>query len=74
MVNQIFRGQKSFAHVVAVVFSLMVLMLIRGYSIPIIFCASSSTAPFASPGRNGCIGRRRKSRCFSKDVRIYIAV
>jgi CDP-diacylglycerol---serine O-phosphatidyltransferase len=39
VVNQIFRGQKSFAHVVAVVFALMTVMLIRGYSIPIIFCA-----------------------------------
>jgi CDP-diacylglycerol--serine O-phosphatidyltransferase len=37
--NQIFRGQKTFAHVVAVVFALMTIMLIRGYSIPIIFCA-----------------------------------
>jgi CDP-diacylglycerol---serine O-phosphatidyltransferase len=37
--NQLFRGQKSFAHVVAVVFALMVVMLIRGYSIPIIVCS-----------------------------------
>ncbi|MCC6125560.1 MAG: CDP-diacylglycerol--serine O-phosphatidyltransferase [Pirellulales bacterium] len=37
--NQIFRGQKTFAHVVAVVFALMTIMLIRGYSIPIIFSA-----------------------------------
>ena len=39
VVNQIFRGQKTFAHVVAVVFALMTIILIRGYSIPIIFCA-----------------------------------
>jgi CDP-diacylglycerol--serine O-phosphatidyltransferase len=38
VVNQIFRGQKTFAHVVAVVFALMTIMLIRGYAIPIIFC------------------------------------
>jgi CDP-diacylglycerol---serine O-phosphatidyltransferase len=39
VINQIFRGQKTFAHVVAVVFSLMAITFIHGYSIPIIFCA-----------------------------------
>jgi CDP-diacylglycerol--serine O-phosphatidyltransferase len=37
--NQLFRGQKTFAHVVAVIFALMTIMLIRGYSIPLIFSA-----------------------------------
>jgi len=37
--NQIFRGQKSFAHVVAVVFAMVAVMVIRGYSVPIICCA-----------------------------------
>jgi CDP-diacylglycerol---serine O-phosphatidyltransferase len=37
--NQLFRGQKSFAHVVAVVFALVAVMVIRGYSVPIICCA-----------------------------------
>jgi CDP-diacylglycerol---serine O-phosphatidyltransferase len=36
--NQIFRGQRSFAHVVGVVFALMAVMLIRGYAIPLVFC------------------------------------
>jgi CDP-diacylglycerol---serine O-phosphatidyltransferase len=35
--NQIFRGQRSFAHVVGVVFALMAVMLIRGYAIPLVF-------------------------------------
>ena len=39
VVNQIFRGQKSFGHVVAVVFALVAVMVIRGYSVPIICCA-----------------------------------
>jgi phosphatidylserine synthase len=38
VVNQIFRGQKTFAHVVGVVFAIMTVMLIHGYAIPIIFC------------------------------------
>jgi CDP-diacylglycerol--serine O-phosphatidyltransferase len=37
--NQIFRGQKSFGHVVAVLFALVAVMVIRGYSVPIICCA-----------------------------------
>lgn len=45
VVNQLFRGQKSFAHVVAVLFSLMALMIIRGYSIPIIFCGFAFYGP-----------------------------
>jgi len=36
VVNQIFSGQRSFGHVVAVVFSLVAVMVIRGYSVPII--------------------------------------
>ena len=39
VVNQIFRGQRTFGHVVAVVFTLVAVMVIRGYSIPIICCA-----------------------------------
>ena len=39
VVNQIFRGQRTFAHLVAVVFALVAVMVIRGYSIPIICCA-----------------------------------
>jgi CDP-diacylglycerol--serine O-phosphatidyltransferase len=38
VVNQVFRGQRTFAHVVAVVFAIMTVMLIRGYSIPLLFC------------------------------------
>jgi CDP-diacylglycerol--serine O-phosphatidyltransferase len=34
--NQVFRGQRSFAHVVAVVFALLVVALMRGYALPIV--------------------------------------
>jgi len=37
VVNEIFRGQRSFAHVVAVLFAFVTVMVIRGYAIPIIF-------------------------------------
>lgn len=37
IVNQVFRGQRSFGHVVAVLFAVVAIMVIRGYSLPIIF-------------------------------------
>jgi CDP-diacylglycerol---serine O-phosphatidyltransferase len=45
--NQIFRGQRSFGHVVGVIFAFVAVMVIRGYSIPIIFCVFV----FYGPGR-----------------------
>ena len=39
VVNQIFRGHRSFAHVVGVVFALVAVMVIRGYSVPIMCCS-----------------------------------
>ncbi len=39
VVNQLFRGQRSFGHVVGLVFALVAVMLIRGYAVPILCCA-----------------------------------
>ena len=36
VVNQLFSGQRSFTHLVKVVFALLVVMMIRGYSVPLI--------------------------------------
>lgn len=36
VVNQVFRGQRSFGHVVGVIFAFVAVMVIRDYSIPII--------------------------------------
>jgi len=38
VVNQVFRGQRSFGHVVALVFILVAIMSVRGYSVPIMGC------------------------------------
>jgi CDP-diacylglycerol--serine O-phosphatidyltransferase len=38
VVNQVFRGQRSFGHVVGVIFAFVAIMVIRNFSIPIIFC------------------------------------
>lgn len=45
VVNQVLHGQRSFGHVVAVVFSLVAVMVIRGYSVPIICCAFVLSGP-----------------------------
>jgi CDP-diacylglycerol--serine O-phosphatidyltransferase len=36
IVNQIFRGQRSFGHLVGLVFALLAIMLVRGYAVPIL--------------------------------------
>ena len=38
IVNQVLRGQRSFGHVVMLVFALAVVMIVRGYAVPIICC------------------------------------
>ncbi len=45
VVNQVFRGQRSFGHVVAVVFALVAVMVIRGYAVPIVCCAFALSGP-----------------------------
>ncbi len=45
VVNQVFRGQRSFGHVVAVLFTLVAVMVIRDYSVPIICCAFALSGP-----------------------------
>lgn len=45
VVNQIFHGQRSFGHVVAVLFALVAVMVIRGYSVPIICGAFVLSGP-----------------------------
>jgi CDP-diacylglycerol--serine O-phosphatidyltransferase len=39
VVNQVFRGERSFGHVVAIIFSIVAIMVVRSYSVPIIFAA-----------------------------------
>jgi len=45
VVNQAFRGQRSFGHVVGLLFAMVAIMSIRGYSVPIIGCAFVLHAP-----------------------------
>jgi CDP-diacylglycerol--serine O-phosphatidyltransferase len=45
LINQVVRGQRSFNHLVALVFTLVVVMLIRGYSLPILCTAFVLSGP-----------------------------
>jgi CDP-diacylglycerol--serine O-phosphatidyltransferase len=45
VVNQVFRGQRSLAHVVGVIFAFVAVMVIPGYSIAIIFCVFTFYGP-----------------------------
>ena len=39
VVNQVFRGERSFSHIVKLVFAVLAVMIIPGYAVPIVFCA-----------------------------------
>lgn len=45
VVNQVLRGQRSFGHVVALVFAFVAIMSIRGYSVPVICCVFVLASP-----------------------------
>jgi CDP-diacylglycerol--serine O-phosphatidyltransferase len=45
VVNQALRGDRSFGHVVALLFTLVVVMVIRGYAVPIICVAFALSGP-----------------------------
>jgi CDP-diacylglycerol---serine O-phosphatidyltransferase len=45
VVNQLFRGQRSFRHLVRLVFALVAIMVIHGYAVPIICTAYALGSP-----------------------------
>jgi phosphatidylserine synthase len=45
VVNQVFRGQRGFGHLMAVIFTLVAVMIVRGYAVPIVFCAFAFYGP-----------------------------
>ena len=64
VVNQIVRGQRSFAHVVAVVFTLLAIMIIRGYAVPLVCCAFVLTGPSRYAWQRYVEHRERKESLF----------
>jgi CDP-diacylglycerol--serine O-phosphatidyltransferase len=45
LVNQFVRGRRSFNHIVSLVFALVAVMVIRGYSVPIVCCGFALSGP-----------------------------
>jgi CDP-diacylglycerol--serine O-phosphatidyltransferase len=45
LVNQLFRGRRSFNHIVSLVFAIVAVMVIRGYSVPLICAAFVLVGP-----------------------------
>ena len=45
VVSRLLRGRRNFGHIVQLVFALMLVVLIRGYSVPLVCCAFALTAP-----------------------------
>ncbi len=45
VVNQVFRGQRSFSHVVKLVFALVAVMVIRGYALALVFSVFALSGP-----------------------------
>jgi len=64
VVNQIVRGQRSFAHVVAVVFALVAIMVVRGYAVSIVSCAFVFTGPARYAWQRYVERRERKESLF----------
>jgi CDP-diacylglycerol--serine O-phosphatidyltransferase len=45
VVNQVFRGERSFSHIVKLVFALVAVMIIPGYAVPILLCVFVLSSP-----------------------------
>ena len=64
VVNQVFRGQRSFGHVVGVVFALVAVMVIHDYSLAIVSCAFALYGPLRFCWEKALQRRRQEDRLF----------
>jgi CDP-diacylglycerol--serine O-phosphatidyltransferase len=64
VVNQVVRGQRSFAHVVAVVFTVAAIMMIRGYAVPLVCCAFVLSGPVRYAWQRYVERRERRESLF----------
>ena len=70
VVNQVFRGQRSFGHLVGMIFSFVAIMVVRGYAVSIVCVRFRPLRPGAVwPGRKWCSGGIRRKACFERDRR-----
>jgi CDP-diacylglycerol---serine O-phosphatidyltransferase len=61
LVNQLFRGRRSFNHIVSVVFALVAVMIVRSYSVPLICFAFVLSGPVRYLWREVILPLRRPS-------------
>ena len=62
--TQFIRGQRSFAHIVAIVFAVVAILIVRGYAVPLL-CVLFVLIPPLRFGWEVARNRRgAKSRCF----------
>jgi CDP-diacylglycerol--serine O-phosphatidyltransferase len=64
VVNQVLSGQRSFAHVVGVLFALVAIMALRGYAVPIICCYFALSGPVKWAWGKYVERRRQKDSLF----------
>jgi CDP-diacylglycerol--serine O-phosphatidyltransferase len=64
VVNQAFRGQRSFGHVVGLLFALVAIMSVRGYSVPIIGCLFVVSGPVRYAWRRLHVRQEHKEPIF----------
>jgi CDP-diacylglycerol--serine O-phosphatidyltransferase len=64
VVNQLFRGQRSFGHVVGIVFALVAVMVIRGYAVPIICCSFALSGPVRYAYKKIALRRHQEQSLF----------
>lgn len=60
VVNQVFRGQRSFGFVVTIVFSFLLVMIIRGYALPVVWSAFVLSGPLRLAWRKLVLRHRPK--------------
>ncbi|NQT40168.1 MAG: CDP-diacylglycerol--serine O-phosphatidyltransferase [Planctomycetes bacterium] len=64
IVNQFFGGQRSFAHVVGLLFALAMVMVVRNHAVPIICCAFVFSGPLRLAWRKVVEHRRQEEPLF----------
>jgi len=64
VVNQVFRGQRTFGHLVAVIFTLVAVLVVRGYAVAIVFGAFAVYGPIRLAWERIVQRRRREESLF----------
>lgn len=64
LVNQLFRGRKSFGHIVSVLFAVVAIMTVRGYAVPLLCCSFALGGPVRYLWERFVLGRPQQEPLF----------